>query len=397
MKHLFLTFAIVFAALSSTVSAQSENYTVIVSLDGFRWDYPRMYSTPNLDELARRGVSATMRPSYPSSTFPNHYTLVTGLVPDHHGIVNNTFYDRASHRTYRISDTLTRNDPRYYGGEPIWRTAERQGVRAASIYWIGSDIRTLRPTLYKEWADEPRLTFEGRIAQALEWLRLPESERPRLITLYMEEPDGAGHRSGPRGAETARTVSRQDSLIGVLARGIQSLPIGKKVNLIVTADHGMTDVSPERFIAVGDHLRPEWYHRVTGTNPTSIFASPGYCDSIYNALTGVPHLRVFRKGDIPASFNYGTHRNIGDLIVVPDAGWEFDFKPWTSVGAHGFDVACEDMHVIFYAVGPDFRRGFRGEAFDNTAIYSLLSRLLGITPAPTDGNPAQIVQFLRKP
>lgn len=374
---------------------ESKNYTIIVSLDGFRWDYAQMHNTPNLEEMSRRGVSATMRPSYPSSTFPNHYTLVTGLVPDHHGIINNSFWDRKNEIQYSIGDSITRNNPAYYKGEPIWITAEKQGVTAGSLYWIGSDIdiKGIYPTYYKEWANEPRLSFAERIDTALAWLNKAETERPHLITLYMEEPDGAGHRSGPRGEETHQTVQTMDSLVGVLMKGIVQLPFSDQVNLIVTSDHGMTDISPERFINISDYLKPEWYDRIVGANPSSVFCSPQYRDSIRIALSGVEHIRVFEKGDIPSSLNYGTNENIGDLVVIADCGWQFGFKPLPIKGAHGYDIACSDMHVIFFAYGPDFKSGYKGSTFDNTAIYSLIATLLGIKPAKTDGDINQITQF----
>lgn len=374
------------------------NYTIIVSLDGFRWDYPQLHNTPNLEEMSHRGVSAIMRPSYPSSTFPNHYTLVTGLVPDHHGIINNSFWDRKNERQYSMGDSLTRNNPDYYKGEPIWITAEKQGVTTGSLYWISSDIdiKGMYPTYYKVWADEPRLSFAGRIDTALAWFNKPEAERPHLITLYMEEPDGAGHRSGPRGDETHKTVQTMDSLIGVLMKGIEKLPFSNQVNLIVTSDHGMTDISPDRFVNINDYLKPGWYDHIVGSNPSSIFCNESYRDSIHIALSEVEHIRIFRKEEIPSQLNYGTNENVGDLIVIADCGWQFGFKPLPTKGAHGYDTTCSDMHVIFFAYGPDFKKAYKGTTFDNTAIYSLIAALLGIKPAETDGDINQVTQFFRK-
>lgn len=378
-------------------SQNAANYTVIVSLDGFRWDYPQIHGTPNLDRMARQGVSAVMRPSYPASTFPNHYTLITGLVPDHHGIVNNTFWDRVNQRQYSMGDSLTRYNPDYYKGEPIWATAQRQGVKTASIYWVGSDIKIKNtyPTYYKEWADEPRLTFEQRVDTALAMLKKKEQDRPRLITLYMDEPDGAGHRFGPTGKGTELTVNHVDSLIGRLIDGIQALPFAEKVNLIVTADHGMTDISPERFININDYLKPSWYERAVGNNPTSIFAPKQYQDSIRKALAHIDHIKVYPKHKIPKHLNYGSNANIGDLVVIPDCGWQFGFKPSSALGAHGYDPTHPNMQVIFFAIGPNFKQNFRGKTFDNTAIYPLLAHLLGVKPAPSDGKFKQVKSLLK--
>lgn len=379
------------------ISAQ--NYTVIISLDGCRWDYPQIHNMPNIDRIATDGVSANMRPSYPSSTFPNHYTLITGLVPDHHGIINNTFWDVANGRQYSIGDSLTRNDTNYYNGETIWATAQKQNVKTASAYWVGSDmpINNNLPSEYLLWAKEPRLSFAERIDTALTWLdRSDENDIPRLITLYMEEPDGSGHWSGPRGADTKYQVHYLDSLIGVLRAGIERLPIKDKVNLIVTSDHGMTDISPDRFVNVADYLDSNMYQRIIGSNPSFVFTEDDKTDSVYNLLKDIEGISVYRKNDIPKEFNYGSNANISQLIVVPDWGWQFGFKPLPTKGAHGFPVENKDMHVLFRAVGPDFKVGYQSNSFDNTAIYPLLCYLLDVVSAPNDGDLEQVLPMLTK-
>lgn len=400
MNRLYaLLIALFILHASSSLTAQNkDHYTIIVSLDGFRWDYPQIHGTPNLNKMAQNGVSAVMRPSYPASTFPNHYTLITGLVPDHHGIVNNIFWDRANHRQYSMGDSLTRYNPDYYKGEPIWTTAQRQGVKAASIYWVGSDIniKNSYPTYYKEWADQPRLTFQQRVDTALAMLTKKEADRPHLITLYMDEPDASGHHYGPTGQETKLMVNHIDSLIGKLIDGIEKLPFGNQVNLIVTADHGMTDVSKDRFININDYLKPSWYERAIGNNPTSIFASKENRDSIYAALSKIDNIEVYRKNKVPKKLKYGTNLNIGDIVVIPACGWQFGFKPSPNIGAHGYDPAHPDMQVIFFAIGPDFKVGYKGKSFDNTAIYPLLAHLLGVKPAQNDGNFKQVKSFLKK-
>lgn len=400
MNRLYaLLIALFILHASSSLTAQNkDHYTIIVSLDGFRWDYPQIHGTPNLNKMAQNGVSAVMRPSYPASTFPNHYTLITGLVPDHHGIVNNIFWDRANHRQYSMGDSLTRYNPDYYKGEPIWTTAQRQGVKAASIYWVGSDIniKNSYPTYYKEWANQPRLTFQQRVDTALAMLTKKEADRPHLITLYMDEPDASGHHYGPTGQETKLMVNHIDSLIGKLIDGIEKLPFGNQVNLIVTADHGMTDVSKDRFININDYLKPSWYERAIGNNPTSIFASKENRDSIYAALSKIDNIEVYRKNKVPKKLKYGTNPNIGDIVVIPACGWQFGFKPSPNIGAHGYDPAHPDMQVIFFAIGPDFKVGYKGKSFDNTAIYPLLAHLLGVKPAQNDGNFKQVKSFLKK-
>lgn len=390
-------FNIILLSLITVCHISAQNYTVIVSLDGCRWDYPQIHDMPNIDQIAVEGVSTNMRPSYPSSTFPNHYTLITGLVPDHHGIINNTFWDTAEQRQYSIGDSLTRNDTIYYKGETIWATAQRQGVKTASVYWVGSDIpiNDNLPDEYKLWAKEPRLSFAERVDTVLSWLdRNNEDDIPRLITLYMEEPDGSGHWSGPAGIQTKNQVHYLDSLIGVLRAGIEKLPIKDRVNLIVTSDHGMTDISPDRFVNIADYLNPDMYQRIVGSNPSFVFVEDQQIDSVYNILKDIDNISVYRKADIPAAFNYGTNPNISELIVVPNLGWQFGFKALPTKGAHGFPVENQDMHVMFRATGPDFKEGYNAHSFDNTAIYPLLCYLLGVLPADNDGNLEQVSEML---
>ncbi|MGL4518712.1 MAG: ectonucleotide pyrophosphatase/phosphodiesterase [Phocaeicola sp.] len=392
-----LIFLSLILCLATRLLAQG-NYTVIVSLDGFRWDYPILYNTPNLDQMAQEGVSATMLPSYPASTFPNHYTLATGLVPDNHGIVNNVFWVEEKQREYTMSTPDMRNDPSYYGGEPIWTTAQKQGVKTGNLYWVGSDIaiQGSHPTYYKVYADKPRLTFEERVDTALCWLNKPLEERPRLIMLYVEEPDGAGHRFGPTGAGTDRVVAYVDSIVGALRAGIAKLPIASQVNLIVTADHGMAQIdNTERFIDATQVLKSSWYKRLVGTSPTSVFTQEGCRDSVVDAINLLEGVAAYKREEVPAHLNYGKNERLGDVIVIPACGWHFDVKPKGVEGAHGFEPEDPDMQVVFRAEGPDFKSGFISEKFNNVDIYPLLAHLLGVTPEETDGVFSRIVDLLK--
>ena len=375
--------------LLSPLAAGNKHYTVIVSLDGFRWDYVKMYHTPFFDRMAAEGVQAVMTPSFPSKTFPNHYTLATGLYPDHHGIVANSFWHTEKKKLYSMSDSETRNDASFYGGEPIWITAQRQGVKTGNVYWVGSDIavKGQYPTYYEVYAHTPRLNYAERVAKVLELLKKPETDRPQLIMAYFEDPDHYGHSFSPHSAETRQCITELDALMKQLWEGIQTLPFGKDVNLIVTSDHGMATVSPDRCVSVTQRLKPEWYKRIEGNLPAQIYAEEEYHDSIYQALQGLDHVRVWKKSEIPAYLHYGTNPSVGDIVVVPDLGWLVTDKTDFRVGgAHGFDPTYDDMQVMFRACGPDFKKGYEAPKFPNVCIYSLLAHLLHITPAPTDGS-----------
>jgi len=391
--------ALLFSLALLLFSCKSEpNYTVIVSLDAFRWDYPTMFDTPWLDSIAKEGVSATMRPSYPSSTFPNHYTLATGLVPDHHGIVNSQFWDSERSVMYSMGDSAIRSKAYYYAGEPIWVTAEKQGVLTGNVYWVGSDIfiKDCYPTYYRYWYDEPRLSYPDRVQDVLRLLALPQEKRPHLVMCYFDDPDWVSHGTGPASVESASMVHYLDSLMGVLYQGIRAFPYGDKVNLIITADHGMTDISDERFYCVSDYVKPEWVERVVSSNPTSIFSRPGCQDSVIAALSGLEHISVWRKEEVPAHLCYGSSDRIGDIVVAPDKGWQFAGSPRNLKGAHGYDPEEPDMQVVFRAAGPDFKKGYvKSEVFPNVDVYSLLAKLLKVKPESTDGSLCDVEDLLR--
>ncbi len=376
---------------------QKRKLTIVVSLDAFRWDYPTIYNTPWLDSIAANGVAATMVPSYPSSTFPNHFTLATGLVPDHHGIVNSQFWAPEKGELFSMGDSATRYNPYYFGGEPIWVTAKKQGVKSASIYWVGSDvaIQGLYPDYYLRWDNEPRLTYPQRVEEALRIAKLPESERPSLLMVYFDEPDWTTHHYGPIAQESEAVIEELDSLMGILYRGLKELDYG--VNLIVTSDHGMTEISDEKFISIEQTVNPDWVERIVSTNPTSIFCKEGCRDSLFEQLSKVKHISVWRKEEVPAHLNYGTSNHLGDIIVAPDLGWQFATTPRGLNGAHGYDINEPDMQIIFRACGPDFKRGYTlPHTFSNVDLYSILAELLKIEPAKTDGSLEKVQELFSK-
>lgn len=376
---------------------QKRNLTIVVSLDAFRWDYPTIYNTPWLDSIAANGVAATMVPSYPSSTVPNHFTLATGLVPDHHGIVNSQFWAPEKGELFSMGDSATRYNPYYFGGEPIWVTAKKQGVKSASIYWVGSDvaIQGLYPDYYLRWDNEPRLTYPQRVEEALRIAKLPESERPSLLMVYFDEPDWTTHHYGPIAEESEAVIEELDSLMGILYRGLKELDYG--VNLIVTSDHGMTEISDEKFISIEQTVNPDWVERIVSTNPTTIFCKEGCRDSLFNKLSKVKHISVWRKEEVPAHLNYGTSNHLGDIIVAPDLGWQFATTPRGLNGAHGYDINEPDMQIIFRACGPDFKRGYTlPHSFSNVDLYSILAALLKIEPAKTDGSLEKVQELFSK-
>lgn len=381
-KVLFL----VVLLMSGMVSVLAKKTTIVISCDGFRWDYSEMYDTPFLDLMARQGVKGELVPSFPSKTFPNHYTLATGLRPEHHGIIANSFLNRATGARFSLSNPKTKYDARFYHGEPLWLTAQRQGLHTAVFYWPGSDVAIdgHYPDLWHSYDEKPHLTFTQRVDGIMQQLTAKKS--PDLIMAYFEEPDASGHSYGPQAKQTRAAVENIDSLLGSLWTRIGKAGLQDQVNLVVVSDHGMAWFTPSRQITVGRYLHKDWYQSIEGNLPANIYAAQRWQqDSIVAALSHVAHLHVWRKADIPQWLHYQSDPNIGDVLVLPDEGFLFTDETCHDGGVHGFDPAYSDMHTLFRAMGPDVRVGENIGAFSNTAVYALVCRLLGISPAPNDG------------
>lgn len=404
MKKAFSFLFLAVLLCTAACNSEKENYTVIISLDGNRWDYPDYYEMPFFDSLAIVGVSARMEPSFPSSTFPNHYTMATGLVPDHNGLVNNSFWNPETGEGYAIRGTTARFDPRYYLGEPVWTTAQKQGVKCASLYWVGSDIpiKGMYPTYYRHWDEEPHWSFSERCDEIVRLMSLPEEERPRLVMGYFDEPDHQGHVHGPIAPETKAMCEEMDSLMHSLYLRLKALPYGDRINFILAGDHGMTAISKDRFIRATDYISLDWLDQFVGSIPVSLWVKEGYVDTVYNSLKDVEHIRVWKKGEVPEYLNYGTSDRVGDIIVCPDLGWQFGLYNGKNGGAHGYDCKETDMMVAFRAVGPDFKVNYQapyteGEqsSFRNIDLYPLLCHLLGVQPEPVDGKLERIQKILK--
>lgn len=371
-------------------------YVVLVSLDGFRWDYNKYFDTPNLDALASKGVKAkSMRPSYPTKTFPNHYSIVTGLYPDHHGIVNNSFYDPKLKAAFSLGSS-SKTDARFYGGNPIWNVAEGQGVKTASFYWPGSDTGDRSPSIFKRY--DASVTYDVRIETVMEWLKLPEKERPHLITLYFDEPDYTGHTFGPLSNENKVVVNKMDSIIGSLSRKLDALAIGKEINLIIVSDHGMTNISDGKKVKILDYLKPNWLEYAEVINPImSISASLNSQDSISKALRNVPHIRYWKTGKLPKRLHYGSNNRTLDFVIEAKKGYSLVKNSNQKIkgGTHGYDNKVKDMHAIFYAKGPDFKANKKVRTFQNVSVYNLIAQILGLEIEAVDGDFSEVKGMLK--
>lgn len=379
-----------------------ENYVVLVSFDGCRWDYPDLYDTPQLDAMAAEGVKAErVISSFPTKTFPNHYAIATGLYPDHHGIINNTFYAPDLDMLYRIGNREMVQNGDFYEGEPIWNTAEKQGVTTASFFWVGSEapVQGMQPTYWKIY--DGSIPFSDRVDTVIHWLKLPIEKRPRLVMLYFQQPDGIGHDYGPAHPETGKVVGELDALLGRLRNKINKLPYGDRVNLVVTSDHGMGAINPNRYVNVYDIVEEEWIESVVGGNPMYLVdAVDGYEDSVTLGLDRTEGITAWRREEVPAQLHYGTHPRIPDVVLVADSSWSVGTSPDPSGytgGAHGYDNRNTDMHHIFYAAGPAFKSGYVHPPFENVQIYGIIAHILGLEPAPTDGDISVVEDLFSAP
>ncbi len=402
MKKILIAFILFFLiALSCERNTETyDNYVVLVSFDGCRWDYPDLYDTPNFLKMQKSGVKAErVISSFPTKTFPNHYTIATGLYPDHHGLINNSFYDPDLGLMYTMGNRSMVENPGFYGGEPIWNTATKQEMINAAFFWVGSEapVNGMHPTYWKPYSG--KVPFEARVDTVIHWLKLPIEKRPRLVLLYFQQPDGVGHDFGPVSAETGEVMKEMDHMLGILRKKIQRLPFGDKVNLIVTSDHGMGATSPDRYVNIYDHLNKDWVISAVGSNPVFLLdAVETYEDSVVNVLDRIEGISAWKKQDVPTYLNYGSNPRIPDIVVVADSSWSLglDKEPSDySLGAHGYDNSNTDMHNIFYAEGPDFRKNYIQAPFENVDIYPLVAHLLGLEPAETDGDLERVKGMLK--
>ncbi len=387
-------------ALLLLLSACASRPVILVSIDGLRTDAIGSGTMPTLDALAERGVHAEwMNPSYPTLTFPNHYTLVTGLRPDRHGIVNNTMLDPALGRfSLRNRDAV--GDARWWGGKPAWVTLQEHGEHAATMFWPGSEapVAGQYPSDWRPF--DATVTADERVDQVLAWLDRKPPQRPRLVTLYFDQVDHEGHAWGPGSIQMLEAQASVDAALARLLSGLESRGIRDRVDLIVVSDHGMAAVPPGQREYIDDWLAAEGLAidavdvatrgSAMGVNP----AEGADAMAVDAALVGRhAHGECWRKQELPARWHYGSHPRVPAIVCQADIGWVFavrrpDERTGThATGAHGYAPELPEMRAVFVADGPGFADGARLPAFDNVDVYPLLMRLLDVPAEPNDGNP----------
>ena len=391
-------------------SAGRPPVTILISIDGFRPDYLDRGLTPRLSALAGSGARGTMRPSFPTLTFPNHWSMVTGLVPDHHGIVANKMEDPS-----RPGETfdMKSDDPFWWNAAtPVWVDAERAGIRTASYFWPGSGVAiggaktkqghdTLivggtRPSdwvPFSEWVDAPR-----RVRGVLDWLSRPEAIRPRFVTLYFDTVDTAGHHHGPGSPELNAALGDVDRAIGQLVDGLAALK--QPANLIIVADHGMAAVRSDGLILASSLADPADFRLVEKEAIATLYPVPGHEAALERRLLAPhPHASCWRKDRLPPRFRYGANARVAPYVCVADIGWLIDDKvpeDGNMPGQHGYDNAAPEMRALFIANGPAFLPARTLAPFDNVDIAPLLRDLLGLADKPGDGSDAPFRDIIRR-
>ena len=376
---------------------------ILVSIDGFRADYLDRGLTPNIAALAAQGVRAqSMRPSFPSVTYPNHYTLVTGLYPDHHGIVNNSMEDPAM--PGKVFNGPDPSAPQWWdGATPIWITAQRQGLHTAAMFWPASNI-PIDGTLPDHFMPfDKSVAPNKRTDTVLGWLDLPADQRPGFITLYFDQVDGAGHAGGPDSDQVNKALQLVDAAIGRLVDGLKQRGLFDRVNLVVVADHGMEANSPQRVVYLDDLVDPKIVHVEASGLVTGLRAEPGHEAAVEQALLKPhDHMQCWHKADIPPRLHYGTNPRVPAIVCLAEPGWAIwthafiaSLKGGFVYGMHGYDPADPLMGALFVAEGPSFRQGMLHPTFDNVDVYPLLTHLLDIKPEPNDGKFGEVADMLR--
>jgi len=417
MKKYFLLYLLIaplFIHSCSNKDVESdtdEPYVILISFDGFRDDYVEKFNAPNFKTFISKGASAvSMTPSYPSKTFPNHYSIVTGLYPGNHDLVDNTFYDPARETTYSIGNTALVGDEYYYSGLPLWQLVQQNGMKSASYFWVGSEAKIAGsyPDYYEIYNGS--VPNESRIDAVMDWLSLPKQDRPRFISLYFSLVDSEGHNSGPNSEATGAAVLESDRLLGVLMSQLENSNLN--VNVILTSDHGMYEIQnvPETYIYLDDIFEGidiSGQKLINNRMHTHLFIDDAALDEeIYDLIKPrEDRFVIYRKEETPEHWHYRDSERIGDYFLVAEPGHYFTTREKQTSntfdgrvrGDHGFDpYITPEMGAIFYAQGPNIKQGAEVPKFNNVHVYPLITEILGINPPTSiDGKLAVLNAILK--
>lgn len=382
------------AAVGCSQTDQKDPKLLLVAFDGFRYDYLTKADTPNFDKLVATGViSEGLIPIFPSKTFPNFYAIASGLYPENSGFVGNNMYDPQMDARFTMSDRSAVENPEWYGGEPIWNTVEKAGKKAGTMFWVGSEapIQNMRPTHWKRYDES--MQDSARIDSVIKWLSDGTDQEVDFSTVYFSFTDSQGHRFGPDSPEVVTAIERADKLVGYIIQKMEENQLSDNTNLMIVADHGMAEISRERIVVLDDMIDPSDLEPVSYSPALMANVKEGKLDAVYSALKqNEENFQVYKKEDIPERYHLKNHHRIPDLLLVADLGYtinSLDYferrSDYPSGATHGFDNKHKEMSAIFVANGPDFKKGYKMGPFQNIHLHRLMTHLLDIEPAATDG------------
>jgi len=399
--RIFFAAILLVTGLSVVSFAQKTEPTVLlVSFDGFRHDYIDKHDLKNFKAFRANGVAAEgLIPCYPSVTFPNHYSIVTGMRPANHGLVDNSFYDSALDVTYTISNRQMVENPKFYGGTPLWMLAKQSGIKTASYFWVGSEVTDPARRPDKYFLYDVKVPFNTRVDSVLSWLNMKDGERPRFITLYFSEPDHMAHETGPNSPDTHATLIKMDSVLGYLAEGLKK--VKAPVNTIIVSDHGMMELTDagETFTFLDElfDIRANKFKTVVNSTQAHLYIDKkSTLDSMYTLLKAKEKkFKVYRKAELPKQLSYGNHYRIGDLVMIAEpahvlrhSGRKADSATGAHFGVHGYDPSVvSEVRGIFLAQGPQVKKGQKLGLVRNIDVYPFIARILGLTIPKIDGDP----------
>lgn len=399
MRKLYFVLALLVWSHPGFNQPKNVPYVVLISFDGFRSDYVERFNLTHFKTFIKEGASAAgLIPSFPSKTFPNHYTLVTGLYPGHHGLVDNHFFDPARKLLYGMKNKEVVSDPYFYGGTPLWTLAKKNGIRSASYFWVGSELTQtgLHPDYFLAYDES--VPFKQRTEQVVSWLQLPDNERPHFISLYFSSPDAESHKYGPLSPETKLALQSLDSLLGDFVQKLKTTRL--PVNIIIVSDHGMKELENQEhtYIFLDDFITTT--NKITvvngGTQAHIYTGTPARTDSLFKALKSqAKDFKVFTRKDFPTRWHYDNERS-GDILLIARPGKYLvtgdrkknleKSEPGSKFGVHGYDPdEAKEMYGIFYAYGPNIKQGTKIQAFRNIHVYPLVAKILGIEIPKIDG------------
>jgi arylsulfatase A-like enzyme len=380
-------------------------YLILISIDGFRWDYRDLYETPAMDRLAARGIYAeSLRPVFPVLSFPNHYSIATGLYPASHGIIANDFPDPVSHDWYMYKNPKSVQQGRWYGGEPIWVAAEKHRMVSAAFFWVGTeaDIQGITPTYWNQFNDD--VSGEQRVAQVLEWLAMSSEKRPHFISLYFEQVDVDTHHNGVGSTESIEAIKKVDRYISMLLDGIEALPHGEQVYIVLVSDHGQSsyDQNAESFV-LDQVLELNGVSIIEGGTYAFLFfdeEDPARAKQMRDDINRAwSHGRAWLPGEAPETWHVKADSGFPDVIIQSDPHFGVvsgrDKLQIENLGSHGWPPSFKDMHGIFIAAGPRLPKGKKIPAISAVDIYPMMMEILEIPiSTPIDGDADKLTSFL---